>query len=746
MFDHIAQSKGRSVNTAHQIAEFRQAGRHTLNEAVSKQLLADYGIPVVRETVLHNADEACRHAAALGFPVVLKGVGDRLTHKTERNLVHIGLDSADAVREAFAAIRTAGGDDWQGCLLQPMVVGRRELVAGLFRDAQFGPVVMFGLGGIFTEAIGDVVFRIAPIDERQALQMAEELTAAAILEAFRGEAAVDRDQLATTLTGLSRLAMDHPQIAEVDINPLIVGADGRLTAVDALVVLTAAQSTPDPASPAPEARRQDAQAIIAALDRMCRPRSIAVVGASRPKPDGFPGMYGCIRNFGFPGNLYPINPNTPEIDGVQTYPDLVSLPEPVDLVVISVPGPRVPAALRDCVASGNQRVHIFSSGFKETGEPEGIRLQEELAAIAAEGALHVVGPNCMGIHVPASRLLTWVNASDISGPLAFVSQSGGHAQDFCNIAVRKFGLHFSKVFSYGNALTLDSTDFLAYLAQDDETRIIAMYLEGVKDGRLLREQVTAINRTKPIVILKGGMTASGARTVASHTGSMAGGEKIWRAFFRQTGAVPVATLDEMAEVAAALHYLPPCHGRNVAILGTGGGIGVAAADSCSRVGLALPALTDEMMQQLRRFIPPAGNMIRNPIDAHIVLLQLELLGPTLQLLAQADDLDMFVLSLHLDWLQNMEAGAHIDKIAAFVAHQARQYLNGKPLVVAWRQYQPNPAIQASRERLEATLKEAGVPVYEGLDRALSALAKTAAYHAFQKTAAGQSTSERQWDN
>lgn len=703
----------------------------TLDEAESKQILSHYGLPVVRETVGTDEDTIAAKASELGFPVVLKGLGSRLTHKTELGLVRVNLQSVDEVRRAFQEIKARGGRAWEGCLLQPMIPGRREFVAGLVRDPQFGPVVMFGLGGIFAEAIGDVIFRIVPLNRTEALQMTEDLSTRKLLADFRGEAAADKTQLARVLTGLSRIGMEHPQIKEIDINPLIVSADGTVTAVDALVVLDEQESDVKDDIIDTVAQQRRTETINADLEVMMHPRSVAVVGVARTQTGAYPGIFRCIRNFGYPGRLYPINPQADDIEGIKAYPSLSALPEPVDLVVFSIPAHRVPDALRDCIASGSKNVHIFTSGFKESGEEEGIRLQEEIEKIAVEGGLNIIGPNCMGIHVPASRLLTWTAASEKSGPVAMVSQSGGNAQDFVNLANNRFGLYFSKVISYGNALTLDSTDFLTYLAQDDETRIIAMYLEGVKDGRKLLRLITDINREKPVVILKGGLTESGARTVASHTGSLAGGEKIWKAFFRQSGAVPVNSLEEMAETISALHHLPPCTGRRVAILGTGGGIGVAAADSCAKAGMEMPALPPNIMEQLREYIPPAGNMIRNPIDAHVLLLKLELLGPTLQLLSAQTYLDMFIISLHLDWIYGMEAGKHTDRIARYIADEARQHTNGKPLVVVWRQYQPNADIKASRIRLEKTLFEAGVPVYEGLDRAVSALSKVADYHDFQ---------------
>lgn len=712
--------------TDRQIAEYIKDGRQSLNEAESKQLLRCFGIPLVTESVTTSAGQAVAVARELGFPVVLKGLGRQLTHKTEKGLVRVGLSSEKEVRDAFLSVKTASGTDWEGCLVQPVVSGRREFVAGLFCDPQFGPVIMFGLGGIFAEAIKDVAFRIAPINDDQALEMAAELSAHKLLDDFRGAAPANRQQLAAVLTGLSRLGTKHPEIREVDINPLIVSDDGQITAVDALVILNDPKDLSGIGNG--QDRKKEASEIRKALETMTHPRSIAVVGAARIKEGSYPGMFACIRRFGFAGKLYPVNPKADEIDGIKAYPTLCDLPEPVDLVIVSVPGPVVPDALKDCMASGNRNIHIFSSGFRETGEPEGIRLQAEIEKIARKGGLNVVGPNCMGFYVPESHLMTWRDAARQSGPLAFISQSGGHAQDFTCYAGGRLGLYSSKVISYGNALTLDSPDFLDYLAEDEKTEIIAMYMEGVKDGRRFLDLAAKVNRKKPIILFKGGMTESGARAAASHTGAMAGGEKIWKAIFRQTGIIPADSLEEMAEIALALNRLSPWRGRNVVVMGTGGGIGVAAADSCAKAGLKLPALSPEVMERMRCYIPPAGNMIRNPIDAHILFLKPDLLGPTLEMLAAEPDLDMFVLSLHFDWIYSMSDGSYAEAAGKYIAEQARKYTCGKPLVAVWRQYQPDPDIRSCRIRVEKTMLDAGIPVYEGLDRALTALAKTEAYH------------------
>ena len=392
--------------------------------------MSHYGVPVVKDKIVISANEAVLRAQKIGFPVVIKGHGAKLTHKTERGLVKVNLKSAKEVRDAFRIIKQAAGADWEGCLIQPLVEGKREFVAGLFRDAQFGPVVMFGLGGIFTEALADTTFRIAPFSAIQARQMIDELSSSKLLDNFRGEAAAHKDQLVNVLLGLSRLGLEQPGIKEIDINPLIITPKGKVIAVDALVILSEKETPAEKKTP----RVNKVKEINAALDIMTHPRSIAVIGATRTHSQGFPGIFACIKNFGFPGELYPINPNADEILGHKVYPSLVAIGKPIDLVVISVPAPYVPSALRDCLASGSKNVHIFSSGFKETGEAEDIRLQKEIEKIAQEGGLNVVGPNCMGLHVPESRILTWIGASDKSGPVAFVSQSGGNAQDYTHYA------------------------------------------------------------------------------------------------------------------------------------------------------------------------------------------------------------------------------------------------------------------------------------------------------------------------
>jgi acyl-CoA synthetase (NDP forming) len=706
--------------------------RSSLTESESKKLLSAYGIPVVEEAVVTSADKAVLQAREMGFPVVLKGHGAKLTHKTERGLVRVNLRSVSEVRQAYRRIKASAGNDWEGCLIQPLVEGRREFVAGLIRDAQFGPTVMFGLGGVFTEALADASFRIAPLNDAQADDLIDDIKSGKLLGDFRGEKAADRRQLRQTLLGLARLGMEHPEIREVDINPLIVMPDGRVKAVDALVVLGEKDARPVANGETEEEIEKRAREIRRALDAAVNAKSVAVVGASRPVEGNYPGMYGCMRNFGYAGRLYPVNPKISDIDGVRAYPNLTSLPGQVDLVIVTVRSSLVPDVLRECAATGNRTVQIFTSGFKESGEEEGVRLQEEMEKIAVEGGLHVIGPNCMGFYVPKARMVTWSGASAESGSVALISQSGGNAQDFTNYATGETGLRFSKAVSYGNALTLDSTDFLDYLAHDDETKIITMYLEGVKDGSRFLKLVTKINREKPIIIFKGGLSESGALAVSSHTGALAGGEKIWRAFFRQTGAVLVDSIEEMADVALAFQYIGKTKGRKTTVLGFGGGAGVAVADNCAKSGLLLPAFSPGLINELRKLIPPAGTMIRNPIDAAIAFYSFDVMGNVLQLLAETDEIDNIIVSIPLDWLYDKETGrGYIEKVALYLAREGRKRAGDKPVMVVWRQYQPKEEIKKWIPVLKNIFLAAGIPVYEGIPRAVNALAKLTAYHDFQ---------------
>jgi acyl-CoA synthetase (NDP forming) len=472
------------------------------------------------------------------------------------------------------------------------------------------------------------------------------------------------------------------------------------------------------------------------FERAFHPRAVALVGvtsdnpASRISRPGATGFMARLMERGFPGHLYPINSKATEILGVKAYPSLASAPQPIDLVIISVPAQAVPAVLEDCIAANARNVHIFTAGFEETGEEEGRRLAQEVKEVIRRGRLRVVGPNCMGIYVPGARLSMWPEGYTQGGPVAFVSQSGRLAQDYAEYGQQR-GIRFSKSISYGNAYGLTASDFLEYFATDPDTRAIGMYLEGVVEGQRFLRLVREVNRSKPVIVWKGGLTVPGAKAVSSHTGSLAGQQRVWDAFYKQTGAVPASSIEEIADVTLALLNLPPPKGRRVGHVGVGGGTSVASADIYAREGLEVPTLTQRTRDELRRFIPAAGTSVSNPLDTALAMREIELLARTVETVAADPLVDIIVVAQH--WLMLRFAGPEFaPKLAAYLADCVKENRFGKPLVVMLRSWTAQPGPVAEVKLLEQDLLQAGIPTYPTEERAVHALARFCAYHEFQR--------------
>ena len=339
------------------------------------------------------------------------------------------------------------------------------------------------------------------------------------------------------------------------------------------------------------------------LDALFHPRSVAVVGAT-PGLDHF-----VLPMLGAGGKVFLVNPNRQELFGLRCYSSLLEVEEPVDYVLVAVPARLVPEILRQCVRKGVRVAHIFSSGFGEAGERE---LEEELLR-AAEGRVRIIGPNCMGIYCPTSFLRFAYHQPSEPGEVGFISQSGGQAVNFIYAGVVR-GFGFSKVISYGNGVDLDAVDFLRYLGKDPETRVVGMYLEGLRRGRgrELRRVMEEVSVKKPVVVLKGGKTEEGRRAASSHTGSLAGAGEVWSGFLEQAGALEVSSFTEMADLISALLRSPLPSGTGVAVTTVSGGTSVVETDALVQEGLRVPALGEggEALERLRR----AGTSLTNPLD------------------------------------------------------------------------------------------------------------------------------------
>ncbi|HVN72639.1 MAG TPA: acetate--CoA ligase family protein [Desulfomonilia bacterium] len=584
------------------IAGAKASGQKALSEHESKQIIAAYGVPVVREVVVKDADQACAAAEDMGFPVVLKGLGSTLLHKTERGLVHLNLTGKSAVLRAARAIEREAKDELEGILVQPHLAGRREFVAGISRDPVFGPVVMFGIGGIFTEALSDIALRIAPLSERDAGEMLREITSHRLLGPFRGEKAADREALVQTLLGLSRLAVDHPEIAEIDINPLLISPRGEVHAVDALVVLS--DKAQEKVSPEPV----DPMAIAA----LFYPRSIAFIGASAKLGKWGHMLMAHTISGGFPGDIYLVNDKGGTIAGRPVYKEVSEIPGKVDLAVVTIPARHVMELLPKLKAKGIRNVLLISSGFGETGE-QGLRLQQELVEKARQEGLLVLGPNTMGISNPYINLYcTGSPVRPKPGGTAVVAQSGNMGVQLLGFAEEQ-GIGIRGFCGSGNEAMITVEDFIDGFEMDDLTKIVMLYIEGVRDGRRFLESARRLSGKKPIVLLKGGQSEAGSRAASSHTGAMTSDVKVFDAVCRQAGIVKVEQSMDLLDLAAAFSSLPLPRGNRVGVMTLGGGWGVITADLCARYGLTVPKLSPGLIERFDSMLPPYWSRA-NPVD------------------------------------------------------------------------------------------------------------------------------------
>jgi len=344
------------------------------------------------------------------------------------------------------------------------------------------------------------------------------------------------------------------------------------------------------------------------LNNIFFPRNTAIIGASPEDNYTYSLLATKMRD-----RLYLVNPNYGEVLGRKSYASILDIDAIVDYAVIAVPAQFVLGAVSDCIKKGVKGVHIFTSGFSETGLPEGIRLERELADLVRE-KIRVIGPNCMGSYCPKSGLSFNPASTNVEGSIGVISQSGTFAQIFV-YAGRTMNMRISKMVSYGNAVDLDCPDFLEYLADDPDTSVIALYIEGIRDGKRLRSALEYAAGKKPLVALKGGVTGVGGRVASSHTGSLAGAGQTWSTMFKQSGVVQVEDIDDLLNTAKTMCSSKIPSGNGVSIVTYSGGFAVVQSDMCVKAGLQVPQFSQKAVDELRTFVPAAGTMIGNPLDS-----------------------------------------------------------------------------------------------------------------------------------
>ena len=714
----------------------------TLSERESKALLVGSGVPFLPEIELSrpaSADELADLAAAHGisFPVVAKLNGDRIAHKTERGLVRLNIADrsalASAIHDLFGAAREEDGI--VTVLVAPMVKSNREFIAGVVRDPQFGPVVMLGVGGVLAEALADVVFRPVPVSTSDAREMVNEIKAQKLLGTFRGEAGIDRDALVGVLVGLSETAAQRDDILSVDLNPLLVTADGGLVAVDALVEVGAPATRPASTKRTRKLGDEHFRALF-------EPRGVLVAGASsHPGKFGFVSMHNILAS-GYEGRVGGTNLSGEEVLGVKTVASVADLADGfADLVFVCTPTAANPGLLRDCAAKGVKAAFLTSAGYGEAGD-EGRRLEDEIVALADELDILLAGPNGQGVVSTPARLCAQIVAPyPPAGRIGVASQSGNFVSSFLNYA-RQSGVGVSRAVSAGNAASVSVADYLEWYANDSATSVGLAYLEGITDGRALMTQLATVSRKMPLVIVKGGATEAGAQAAASHTGALAANDKVFDGACRAAGLVRAASVEEAFDTAACFATQPLPRGGRTVILTTAGGWGVVTSDALyQRPELSLVPLPDDLRTAIDEKLPPRWSK-GNPVDCAGGETR-DTIPEVLGLIARHDDVDAVIylgIGIQSNQARLMREGSFypdhgLERIVAYHERQDSRFAEAaaelsietnKPILVATELAIADPENPGPR-----AVRESGRYCFPTGNRAVAALAHMVRYAQFR---------------
>jgi acetyl coenzyme A synthetase (ADP forming)-like protein len=584
----------------------KAAGREALTAPEARGICEAYGINIPKEGVATTGAEAVQLAGNIGFPVVMKIVSPQILHKTEAGGVLVGVKSAEEVAKGFATIvenarKYDPKAEIQGVQIQQMLTGGHEVIIGAVTDPAFGKLVAFGMGGVLVEVLKDITFRLAPATTDDALSMLDGIQAAEILRGVRGTKPVDREALATMIQRVSALVADFPEISELDLNP-VFATDKGATAADVRVVLNF--------NPAPARHRPDPKLIVEQMNRIMRPKAVAVIGASAENGKIGNSVMKNLINGGYQGAIYPIHPGADSIMGKKAYKSVKDVPGDIDVAVFAIPAKFVAQALTEVGEKKIPGAVLIPSGFAETGNVAG---QQELIEIGRKYGVRLMGPNIYGFYyTPSNLCATFCTAYDVKGKAALSSQSGGIGMAIIGFS-RSAKMGVSAIVGLGNKSDIDEDDLLTFFEQDDNTQIIAQHCEDLKDGRGFAEVARRVSKKKPVVVLKAGRTSLGARAASSHTGALAGNDKIYEDVFKQSGVIRARTLRDLLEFARGIPVLPTPKGNNVVIITGAGGSGVLLSDACVDNGLSLMAMPQDLDAAFRKFIPPFG-AAGNPVD------------------------------------------------------------------------------------------------------------------------------------
>jgi len=459
------------------------------------------------------------------------------------------------------------------------------------------------------------------------------------------------------------------------------------------------------------------------------PRTIAVIGASSD-PGKFGGQtYLAVKGRADGERIYAVNPNVPEINGEKTYPRIQDIGDDIDFAIIAVPAAFVVQSVRDCAEKKVRALEILSAGFTETGTGEGALREKEITEIAKQNGMRIIGPNCFGVYSPESALtiLPGPDYPKEAGPLGILAQSGGFTTNFAR-RVLELGMRISKAVSYGNACDMNETDFLLYFGDDDRTRIVTGYIEGVRDGKRFLDAVKKITPKKPVIIWKGGLTEQGSRAVVSHTASLAGSEEIWKGFFRQTGAIPAVGISEMLDLTIGFHCVPDLQGKRFSVVGGGGAITVEAADALEKEGISILPFSEKTRQAIRAHLPPHGNSVKNPVDMGSPMFVPKPFKAILEAIAASDIVDAVII----EQLILLFRGGFDEELAETIHSVSTS--SGKPFILTLPQTSTGShvmEVEETRRKYREWYLSHSIPAFDTLEQAVKVLGKIIRYNEFR---------------
>jgi 3-hydroxypropionyl-CoA synthetase (ADP-forming) len=581
-----------------------------ITEESAKEILTAYGIKVPMYALVKTESEAAEKAKKIGFPLVAKVVSPEILHKTDVMGVKVGLSSEAEVIEAFADMqeRLSKRYEIKGILLEKMVPSGIELIVGLQNDPQFGPVIMFGMGGINTEIFKDISFRVLPITKEDAREMIEDLKGKQILKGFRGAEVVDIDMLCTALVNIGNLGTDIATYYEsIDFNPVIAYPHDYYV-VDAKIILK-----DKPYAEAISRSQPDSSY----MDVFFNARSIALIGASPERGKVGNSVFESLVKHEYKGKVFPVNAKGyPEIMGIKAYKSLEDINEQVEVVVVTVDLRFVPDLLKICGKKNIHNMVIISGGGKELGGERAV-IEQEIKEISSQLKIRIIGPNCIGMFNGENRLDCAFQGHERmirprNGHVAFLSQSGTVGIAFMETA-DSFGM--SKMISYGNRSDVDEADMIWYLSEDPQTKVIGLYVEGLGDGRKFMNTAKKVihEAKKPVIVFKNGRTTRGAKQAMSHTGSLGGSYAVVKGALDQAGIISVDSYEELTGSLKALIWQPVPNGNRVAMVSNGAGPVIAAIDHFEELGLVVAEISEASKKAFKEHYPPTY-VIGNPCD------------------------------------------------------------------------------------------------------------------------------------